>query len=364
MVNAKFKWKLWLPAGIIAILVVLGVGLSWKLRPGKVTKLVLSTDKPFLVADGNSTATLTLSARDEKGRETPIGSRMVSFEVSSNKGVLSLQKGQTWSSNRREVRVTLTAGLLPGEAKVIARMGGLTSDTLKVTSVPWYENRDGDGFPDAAELQTEQDKTRFREWFASIADAQYYQVSDLWQTDQQDCAGLIRFAFREALKHHDREWLLHFRFLTEPGIGEIGRFNYPDVPLLGANLFRTRPGAFQPGDLSDSTFKSFCEAKYLPAYNCTALGYDERAVRKGDLLFFFHYDDPQMPYHGIVFTGESPEGEDDWLVYHTGPVAGTKGIVKKVRLRDLKQHPEEKWRPLRSNKYFLGYYRWKIIADK
>lgn len=362
MLRAKTKFILWLPVGIVVLLAILLVSLYGLHHPSKAAKLLLSADKAFLVADGNSTATLTLRAQDEKGREAALGSRQVGFELSSNKGVVSLQKGQTWSSNRRDVRVTLTAGLLPGEVRVVARMGGLVSDTLKVTSVPWYEDRNGDGFPDAAELQSEQDKTRFREWFASIADAQYYQVSDLWLPDQQDCAGLIRFAYREALKRHNREWLLHFKFLTEPGIGEIDRFNYPDVPLLGAALFRTKPGAFKPEDLSDSTFKSFCEAKYLPAYNCTALGYDERTVRKGDLLFFFHYDDPQMPYHGIIFTGESPEGEDDWLVYHTGPVAGTKGIVKKVRLRDLKQHPEEKWRPLRSNKYFLGYYRWKIVA--
>jgi len=362
MLNVKFKMKVWLPAGMLVILAALLTSLSWVFRPGRPASLVLSTDQSFLVADGRSTTALVLRARDEKGRGTTLGSQMVRFEAFPKKEIVSLSDGQAWSSNRKEVRVTVLAGVLPGEARLVATMGGLASDTLKVTTVPCYEDRNGDGFPDVAELVTEQDKTRFREWFASIAEAQYYQTSDLWKLDQQDCAGLIRFAYREALKRHDREWLGHFKFLTEPGIEEIGRYNYPAVPLLGTNLFRTKPGTFRPEDLSDSTFSSFCEAKYLPVYNGVPLGYDERKVQKGDLLFFFHYDDPEMPYHGIIFTGESPDGEEDWLVYHTGPVAGTKGVVKKVRLRDLKQHPEEKWRPLKSNRYFLGYYRWKIVA--
>ncbi len=334
---------------------------SWRFRPGKAERLVLTAEPNRLVADGNSKTTLLLWARDEKGRGTALRGQ-VTFEVSPMKGIVTLSDGQSWSSNRREVRATAAAGVQTGTAKVVARMGWLVSDTVTVETIPSYEDRNEDGFPDVAQLSGEQDKERFREWFASIAEAQYYQTSDLWHKEQQDCGGLIRFAYREALKRHDRGWLGHFKFLTEPGIGDVEAFNYPAMPLLGLALFRTKPGAFRPEDLADSTFSIFCEAKYLPAYNCAALGYNERSVRKGDLLFFFHYDDPEMPYHGIIFTGASPEGEEDWLAYHTGPVEGTKGIVKKVRLRDLKQHPEEKWRPLQSNKYFLGYYRWRIVS--
>jgi uncharacterized protein len=344
---------------LIAVLVFLVLYRAFP--PAKAERLELRAEPNRLVADGNSQIALVLRARDEKGRETVL-KKGVTFEIVSGKGIVALSEGLAWSSHRREVRATLTAGVLPGEAKAVARMGGLVADTVTIQAIPCYEDQDEDGFPDVAELTSETDKERFREWFASIADAQYYEKSDLWNADQQDCAGLIRFAYREALKGHDREWHLHFKFLTEPGIEDVEKFHYPAVPLLGTNLFRTCPGGFRSEDLADSAFSSFCEAKYLPAYNCVALGYDERKVQTGDLLFFFHYDDPEMPYHGIVFTGKSPEGEEDWLAYHTGPVAGTKGTVKKVRLRDLKQHPEEKWRPLKSNKYFLGFYRWKIVS--
>jgi len=65
---------------------------------------------------------------------------------------------------------------------------------------------DNDGIPDAAELHTFQDRDNFRRWFTAIAETQFYQLSDQWNAEQRDCAGLVRFAMREALRHHDRIW--------------------------------------------------------------------------------------------------------------------------------------------------------------
>src|SRR5262245_62019256 len=65
---------------------------------------------------------------------------------------------------------------------------------------------DNDGIPDVIELRTFQDRDSFRRWFTAIAETQFYQLSDQWSDDQRDCAGLARFAMREALRHHDRIW--------------------------------------------------------------------------------------------------------------------------------------------------------------
>jgi hypothetical protein len=49
----------------------------------------------------------------------------------------------------------------------------------------------------------------------------------------------------------------------------------------------------------------------------------------------------------MVSVGKSffeAEGED-WIVYHTGPMDGGPGEVRKVRLADLARHPSERWRP-------------------
>jgi uncharacterized protein len=65
---------------------------------------------------------------------------------------------------------------------------------------------DHDGLPDVAELRTFNDRENFRRWFAWVAEMQFYKPSDQWNTEQRDCAGLVRFAWREALRTHDRPW--------------------------------------------------------------------------------------------------------------------------------------------------------------
>jgi uncharacterized protein YfaT (DUF1175 family) len=66
----------------------------------------------------------------------------------------------------------------------------------------------------------------------------------------------------------------------------------------------------------------------------------------------------------MVFIGKiEAEQGDDWVVYHTGPDTrtGQPGIVKKLRLKDLLMHPNKRWHPIAGNRYFLGFYRWKIL---
>ena len=51
-------------------------------------------------------------------------------------------------------------------------------------------------------LSDEADRAAFRGWFVLLADAAYYKpVSEV-----TDCAGLIRYAVREALRPHPTEW--------------------------------------------------------------------------------------------------------------------------------------------------------------
>ncbi|MFN2480902.1 MAG: DUF1175 family protein, partial [Pyrinomonadaceae bacterium] len=66
---------------------------------------------------------------------------------------------------------------------------------------------DADGLPDASELNTFGDRENFRRWFTGIAEQQFYEASKEWNEEQRDCAGLVRFSWREALRAHDRRWL-------------------------------------------------------------------------------------------------------------------------------------------------------------
>src|SRR5215475_1797039 len=79
------------------------------------------------------------------------------------------------------------------------------SSTPSLAAAVWADS-DDDGVPDAAELRSSDDRDSFRRWFAYIAEMQFYKLSEAWNEDQRDCAGLVRFAWREALRAHDRAW--------------------------------------------------------------------------------------------------------------------------------------------------------------
>jgi uncharacterized protein YfaT (DUF1175 family) len=66
-----------------------------------------------------------------------------------------------------------------------------------------------------------------------------------------------------------------------------------------------------------------------------------------------------MIYLGRART--AAEGADDWVVYHTGSTPADSGEVRKVRLSVLARHPDARWRPVASNRNFLGFYRLKIL---
>ncbi|MDZ7403690.1 MAG: DUF1175 domain-containing protein [candidate division KSB1 bacterium] len=237
--------------------------------------------------------------------------------------------------------------------------------TITTNHAPTRSPRDldADGFPDACELDDEADRRNFRRWFVSIAESQLHQEDPAWRKDDHDCAGLIRFAYREALKRHDTEWLRLKPFLVDAAIADVRKYNYPGVPFLQNKIFRTREGNFNKADLHDTTFAVTALAAKLRSYNTVFLGKSLENVQPGDLLFFLNTGDVKMPQHAMIFIGDPkrPPSFDDGVIYHTGPRESDPGVLKKVRLADLLKHPDARWHPAPENPYFLGYYRWKIL---
>jgi len=222
---------------------------------------------------------------------------------------------------------------------------------------------DGDGIPDRAELRSFEDRENFGRWFAAIAEMQFYRISDEWNADQRDCAGLVRFAWREALRRHDRLWFQKMGASYEPIAPDVRAFSLETNPL-GSRLFRTAFGSFQESDLASGKFSEFADAKTLKNFNCVFVGRDRRRAERGDLLFFHQPWVQKFPYHVMIFIGEAinlGEGAADWVLYHTGSSPTDEGAVKKVRLAVLDHHPDKRWRPVESNQNFLGFYRLKIL---
>ena len=201
-------------------------------------------------------------------------------------------------------------------------------------------------------LADESDRAAFRSWFVLLADAQFERQTD----DVQDCAALVRHAMREALRAHTPEWVRRSGLPFTPQFADVrsapraGRADSDALPL-----FRVTADAAPK-------FAEFADAKTLIHLNATPLGRDARAARPGDLLYF-HQPGQREPDHLMVFVGRSQfeSDGDDWVVYHTGPLDGGPGEVRKVRLSTLAQHPAPRWRPLASNPSFVGVIRLAIL---
>src|SRR2546423_6440065 len=222
---------------------------------------------------------------------------------------------------------------------------------------------DNDGIPDVEELRTYQDRDSFRRWFTAIAETQFYQQSDQWNAEQRDCAGLARFAIREALRRHDRTWFQKMGPGYETVAADVGELNLDNNPL-GEKIFRTDFGSFQESDLRTGRFSEFADGRSLKNFNSIFVTRDRREAVAGDLLFFYQPWVQKFPYHVMIFLGPArvaPNGNQDWVVYHTGSSPTDKGMVKKVELSVLDHHPDPRWRPLESNGNFLGFYRLKIL---
>jgi hypothetical protein len=191
-------------------------------------------------------------------------------------------------------------------------------------------------------LADESDREAFRSWFTFLVDAQFYRPT----ADVTDCAGLVRSSVREALRAHTAEWRRLAALPLEAP--------FPDVRARPAG----RPDGWPLFRVGAREFAEFADAKTLIGLNTRPLGRDTGALRPADLIYF-RQDTQTSPDHLMVFVGPSQFERDgrDWVVYHTGPVDGRPGEVRKARLTDLLQHPVVRWRPRVQNPSFIGVFR-------
>lgn len=193
------------------------------------------------------------------------------------------------------------------------------------------------------------DRAAFQSWFVLLAEMQFE------RTDPEviDCAALVRYAFREALRAHTPAWARRVALPFTPMFPDVR--SAPRAGPDGFPLFRVTRD-------DPPRFAEFADAQTIVRLNARRLVRHADAARPGDLLYFRQPGQSQ-PDHVMVFVGKShfePEHRD-WVVYHTGPSAADPGEVRKVRLHDLVQHPAPRWRPLVSNPQFIGVFRLAVL---
>jgi uncharacterized protein len=233
-----------------------------------------------------------------------------------------------------------------------------------------WSDRFGDGTPDFLRLADPADQAAFRRWFTLIAEYQAIRPRADVPAEITDCASLLRYSYREALRRHNESWFLATGMEVPAPPGEIRAWSYPHTPL-GAGLFRVRPGSFQPEDISNGAFAQFADAKTLVERNAYFVSRDVRAALPGDLLFYRQFGQ-SSPWHSMIVVRSGATTE---VVYDTGPDQVPHGLrparggpgdshpgeLRRVLLSELLDHPEPQWRPLPGNPNFLGVYRWNIL---
>jgi len=310
-------------------------------------ELKIFADREVLPANGLAEARL-------KARENGGDVQVANWKIESGQTLATLQASPE--------AAVVQARVTPGVVTVVAENPGFRTARIRITLDRDSADQFRDGTPDFIRLQDDEDRIAFRRWFTFLAESPYFQSALDRPTEITDCAALIRFAYREALRSHDGIWANHWKLPTLPQAASIQKYDYPHTGL-GSSLFRIRPGSFAPQEISDGTFAEFADAESLWRFNTHLISRDFHAARPGDLLFF-RQSGHRMPFHTMIYLGTSPytEGED-WLVYHTGPSSGQSGELRRVTVPELLRHPQAVWRPLQQNPAFLGVYRWNILRE-
>jgi uncharacterized protein YfaT (DUF1175 family) len=315
--------------------------------------LPVSIQPERIAADGYETTTVFVKSRSP---EPPL----ISFRGNSRGAAIEAIEGA-----RGDWRARIHAGILPGGIELRIESPGYREASVRFTAVLDARDSAGDGTPDFLRLDDARDREAFRSWFVWLAEAQYFQPPAARPPEIDDCAALIRFAYREALRAHDSAWANSAGLPEFPAFDSETKYRYPFTPL-GAALFRVKPGPFQAEDLNSGEFLQFADAQTLRRFNTHLVSRDLARARPGDLLFFRQQTNPPT-FHGMIYVGESkvrPDGRR-YLLYHTGPTGRgpqfDRGEIRRPTVEELMRFPQPEWRPIAANPAFLGVMRWNIL---
>jgi uncharacterized protein len=336
---------------VMAIVAIAGFVSAFSVRRALTpAQFVLRLEDTSIPADGFTSAKLHVRSAD--GRELRGLEAQVERPHAATVESVSIAGGSA--------TVWLRAGVLPEATKVRITAPGFSSQETTLRTTLDASDTIGDGTPDFLRLHDPADRAAFRRWFTLLAESQYYRGKTL-PAEVGDCAALVRFAYREALREHNAAWAQAISLPVPASAADVQQYQYPYTPLAAA-LFRVRAGGFEPGTLADGAFAQFADVENIRRYNTFFVGRDFSRALPGDLLFF-RQEGQEMPFHAMIFLGPSQiePGSERFVVYHTGPSGQSQGEIRRWSVAELMNYPEARWRPVSSNPAFLGIYRWNIL---
>jgi len=136
----------------------------------------------------------------------------------------------------------------PGRRETAGTAGPLASPAFTIETSPnakIWDDSFGDGFPACARLDRPADRENYARWMTFLAEAAYYHPSPPVTEEVQDCAALIRYAYRNALTAHTPAWHRDVGLPHEPGFGDISKYAYHAGRWVAAS-FAHAPGPSRP----------------------------------------------------------------------------------------------------------------------
>ncbi len=134
--------------------------------------------------------------------------------------------------DRNSATVSLRAGVLPGETKLRITAPGFTPQEIALQTTLDDSDTVGDGTPDFLRLHDPADRAAFRRWFTLLAESQYYHGKKL-PAEIDDCAGLLRFAYREALREHNTAWASAISLPAPASAVDVQQYQISRTPHSG-----------------------------------------------------------------------------------------------------------------------------------
>ena len=235
---------------------------------------------------------------------------------------------------------------------------GFSSQNAELTTAPDATDSFGDGTPDFLRLADSADRRAFRGWFTLLAESQYFRQTKL-PSEIQDCASLLRYSYREALRRHDSAWANSAALIITAARAKF--VSIATIYSLGASLFRVRDGGFTRRTCT--TAPSLSSPMPRPSGEPTPTVWDATSIRSSRRpALLSPVGRPQhLSRHDLRRPSQIELGPEQYFVYHTGPQGHDAGEIRRLTVSELMNFSDARWRPVSSNPSFLGVYRWNIL---
>ena len=176
-----------------------------------------------------------------------------------------------------------------------------------------WTDRFDDGTPDFLRLSDPADQAAFRRWFTLIAEYQAIRPKAEVPAEITDCASLLRYSYREALKRHDETWFTTTGWRLRR---RRARFAHGAIRTrrwvrrcFGCGRGRSKPRMWTTAPLRSLPMRE----RWWSAMH-TLVSRDVRQALPGDLLFYRQFGQ-SSPWHSMIVTRVGAEAA---VVYDTG----------------------------------------------